>query len=89
MKVTFDIEIDDALVSQLDYYENFVVSDYEGVGCKKCVFCPMCETFADHVFKAFGDFRVDCKFPCWRNQSDRNHGTGRKVFVIKPNTKKQ
>lgn len=86
MRVTFEIEIDDELVHQLDYYENFVVSNYEGVGCKKCVFYPMCSAFHDKVFMAFDDYHIDCKFPCWANRSDRYHGTDRKVIVAKPNT---
>lgn len=87
MKVTFEIEIDDALVHQLDYYENFGKLGSESAGCKKCVFHPMCTAFTDQVFETLDGYRVDCKFPCWANKSDRLHGTNRKVIVVKPNTK--
>lgn len=86
MKVTFEIEIDDALVHQLDYYENYGEVGSEGAGCKKCVFHPMCTAFTDQVFESLDSYRVNCVFPCWANKSDRMHGTGRKVIVVKPNT---
>lgn len=86
MKVTFEIEIDDALVHQLDYYENFVVDDLGGAGCWKCVFYPMCQAYSEKIFDTIDSSKVDCKFPCWMNKSDRYHGTDRKVFVFKPNT---
>ena len=82
MKVTFEIEIDDALVHQLDYYENYGELGSAGAGCKKCVFHPMCTAFTDQVFDTLVSHRTDCKFPCWANKSDRMHGTNRKVFVL-------
>lgn len=87
MRVTFEIEIDDALVNQLDYYENFGELNSESAGCKKCVFHPMCTAFTDQVFESLDRYRVDCKFPCWANKSDRLHVTNRKVIVVKPNDK--
>lgn len=89
MKVTFEIEIDDALVLQLDYYENFVMDDLGGPGCLKCVFHPMCQAYEEKIFDNIDCSKVDCKFPCWKNKSERYHGTGRKVFVLKPHTEKQ
>lgn len=89
MKVTFEIEIDDALVHQLDYYENFAVSAYGDAGCKKCVFYPMCHAFSENIFDTIERSKVECKFPCWANKSDRLHGIDRKVFVLKPSTKKK
>lgn len=89
MKVSFEIEFDDALVHQLDYYENFGELNSEDAGCKKCVFQPMCAAFVDKVHPTNLAYSADCKFPCWKNKSDRYHGTGRKVFVLKPQTEKQ
>lgn len=85
MRVTFEIEIDDALVNQLDYYVNYGGLGAEDAGCKKCIFNPMCSAWVDTVAKTSVDFREDCKFPCWLTRSDRQHGTDRKVFVLNPN----
>lgn len=87
MKVTFEIEVDDALVHQLDYYENFGKLGSESAGCKKCVFNSMCTAFTDQVFESLDGYRTDCKFPCWDSKRDRIAGTNRKVIVVKPNSK--
>lgn len=82
MKVTFEIEVADALVQQLDYYENFGPLGSESAGCKKCVFRPMCVAFTDSVSLELALDGISCKFPCWKSKSDRLHGTGRQVFIL-------
>lgn len=49
MKVTFEIEIDDVLVKQLDYYEHFGPLGSPEAGCKKCIFLSMCNSWVDVV----------------------------------------
>lgn len=89
MKVTFEIEVADALVQPLDYYANFGELGSESAGCKKCVFRPMCVAFTDSVSLELDPNGINCKFPCWKSKSDRYHGTGRRVFVMESNTNQQ
>lgn len=89
MKVTFEIEVDDALVQPLDYYANFGELGSASAGCKKCVFRPMCVAFTDSVSLELPLHGINCKFPCWQNKADRLHGTGRQVFVLNSNTNRR
>ena len=84
MKVTFEIEIDDVLVKQLDYYEHFGPLDSPEAGCKKCIFLSMCNNWVDVVGEKLPDWKRDCKFPCWATKRDRLQGANRKVFVMNP-----
>lgn len=85
MKVTFEVEIDDVLVKQLDYYEHFGDLGSPEAGCKKCVFLPMCSNWVDVVGQKFPEWKSDCKFPCWETKRDRFQGANRKVFIMNPN----
>jgi hypothetical protein len=85
MKVTFEIEIDDVLVKQLDYYEHFGDLHSPEAGCNKCVFLSMCNDWCDVVGDKFPVWLRDCKFPCFKTMRDRACGTNRQVFIMNPN----
>ena len=89
MKVTFEIEIDDSLVEQLDYYQNFGELHSPKAGCKKCIFRPMCNFWVDGIGERLPYNSRDCKFPCWAKKADKYSGTNRKVFVLKHETSQQ
>lgn len=85
MKVTFEIEIDDVLVKQLDYYEHFGPLDSPEAGCKKCIFLSMCNSWVDVVGEKLPSWMREAKFPCWKTKRDKECGTNRQVFVLNPN----
>lgn len=83
MKVTFEIEIQSSDIERLDYYENYGDLMSPEAGCKKCIFQPMCNDFAEKLFSVLPDGTIDCKFPCWNSQRERKAIQNRGVFVIK------
>lgn len=83
MKVTFEIEIEDKLVDNLDYYLNFGEKNDPKAGCNKCIFVGMCSYFTDQMREKISIEEIDCKFPCWSTRYDRITGTNRRVFVPK------
>lgn len=85
MKVTFEVEIDDVLVKELDYYVKCADLHNPDDGCKKCVFLSMCTDWVDIVGEKFPAWMRDCKFPCWKTKRDRLQGANRKVFIMNPN----
>lgn len=83
MKVTFEIEIQSSNIERLDYYENYGDLMSPEAGCKKCVFQPMCSYFVDKLSNEHPARTIDCKFPCWNSQRERQACQNRGVFVMK------
>lgn len=83
MKVTLEIEIEDAAIQRLDYYENYGDVNSPDAGCKKCFFRPICNYLAEKSANELASYKVDFLFPCWNSHRDRRVVMDRGVFVLK------
>lgn len=83
MKQLFKIEIEDGILEELDYYENYGKIGEPDAGCRKCFFHAMCDAFVNTLDKLADANAADCLFPCHNSTGDRDHGWDRKVFVLK------
>lgn len=88
MKVTFEIEIPDELVDDLDYYKNYGNMNGPKAGCKKCMFYGMCSYFTNRIRLDLDWDNINCKFPCWKTERDHSTGANRHVYVLKTNSDK-
>lgn len=83
MKHLFQIEIENGILEELDYYENYGKIGEPDAGCRKCFFHAMCDAFVNSLEKLDDANSGDCIFPCHESTNGRDLGTKRKVFVLK------
>ena len=83
MKHLFKIEIEDGILEELDYYENYGKIGDPDAGCRKCFFHAMCDAFVNTFDKLADANAADCLFPCHEGTKDSDHDSNRKVFVLK------
>ena len=83
MKHLFEIEIEDGILEELDYYENYGKIGDPDAGCRKCIFHAMCDAFV-YTFEKIADGNAaDCSFPCHYGTKDFKRWYDRKVFILK------